>query len=44
MAKDVSLTEEDVNLLTKEAKKTGIRQQGRWEPQYKQFTILIGVW
>lgn len=33
MAMDVSLTEEEVNVLTKEAKKTGIRQQGSWEPQ-----------
>ncbi len=29
----VDLTDEEINMLTEEAKKTGIRQQGVWEPQ-----------
>ena len=29
----VNLTLEEVDALTSEAKKTGIRQQGSWEPQ-----------
>lgn len=29
----VSLSPEEVEVLTAEAKKTGIRQQGAWEPQ-----------
>ena len=32
-ALEVTLTDEEVNKLTIEAKKTGIRQQGSWEPQ-----------
>ena len=30
---DVTLTDEEMELLTNEAEKTGIRQQGIWEPQ-----------
>ena len=29
----ITLTAEEISLLTEEAKKTGIRQQGSWEPQ-----------
>ena len=29
----ISLSDEEINRLTKEARKTGIRQQGSWEPQ-----------
>jgi aryl-alcohol dehydrogenase-like predicted oxidoreductase len=29
----ISLSEEEINRLTEEARKTGIRQQGSWEPQ-----------
>jgi hypothetical protein len=29
----VSLTEQEIDLLEKEALATGIRQQGNWEPQ-----------
>ena len=29
----ITLSDEEINLLTEEAKKTGIRQQGSWEPQ-----------
>ena len=29
----INLTTEEVEVLTAEAKKTGIRQQGSWEPQ-----------
>jgi len=29
----VGLTKEEIDLLTEEARKTGIRQQGMWEPQ-----------
>lgn len=32
-ASDVVLTEEELNLIEKEAAATGLRQQGRWEPQ-----------
>lgn len=32
-AMNVSLTEEDVSMIAKEASLTGIRQQGSWEPQ-----------
>ena len=32
-ALEVTLSDEEVNKLTIEAKKTGIRQQGSWEPQ-----------
>jgi len=30
---EISLTEEELDLIEKEAAKTGIRQQGTWEPQ-----------
>lgn len=29
----ITLSDEEINLITEEAKKTGIRQQGSWEPQ-----------
>ena len=29
----VSLTDEEIDRLTEEARRTGIRQQGSWEPQ-----------
>ena len=29
----ISLSDEEINRLTKEARKTGIRQQSSWEPQ-----------
>lgn len=32
-ALNISLSDEEINLITEEAKKTGIRQQGSWEPQ-----------
>jgi diketogulonate reductase-like aldo/keto reductase len=32
-ALEVNLTDEEIDMLTEEAKKTGIRQQGVWEPQ-----------
>ncbi len=32
-AMKAELTKEEIDLLTKEAEKTGIRQQGMWEPQ-----------
>jgi aryl-alcohol dehydrogenase-like predicted oxidoreductase len=32
-ALEVTLSDDEVNKLTAEAKKTGIRQQGSWEPQ-----------
>ena len=32
-AMNVSLTDEEIALIEEEAKKTGIRQQGTWEPQ-----------
>ena len=32
-ALNVTLSDEEVNKLTTEARKTGIRQQGSWEPQ-----------
>ena len=32
-ALEVTLSDEEINKLTAEAKKTGIRQQGSWEPQ-----------
>ena len=32
-ASDVVLTEEELKLIEKEAAATGLRQQGRWEPQ-----------
>ena len=30
---DVELTPDEVDMITKEAAATGIRQQGSWEPQ-----------
>ena len=32
-AMEVSLTQEELDLIEKEATATGIRQQGTWEPQ-----------
>ena len=32
-ALNITLSDEEINLITEEAKKTGIRQQGSWEPQ-----------
>lgn len=32
-AMEVSLTEQEIDLIEKEALATGIRQQGNWEPQ-----------
>ena len=32
-ALEVNLTDEEIDMLTEEAKKTGLRQQGVWEPQ-----------
>ena len=29
----VSLSDEEIDRLTEEARKTGVRQQGSWEPQ-----------
>ena len=34
----VTLSDEEVKNLTDEAMKTGIRQQGSWEPQQRECT------